>query len=95
MSYYIQVGHNVQDMHTGLLDGMQRINNINQELDDLQHQLLPLMQGQSGTIVQQKLAQFRDTVNEYAQQHTQSIQNSADGAAAITAADAAGMGGFA
>jgi hypothetical protein len=92
MSYQIAVGTQTAGQHHDLLDSMGKINNINQELEDLQQRLGPIMQGQSGDETAQAMAQFRDAVHEAASQHSQAIQHSLEGAEGITAADNQGLG---
>jgi hypothetical protein len=94
MSYEIKVGSHTLEMHDGLLDGMQGIGNINNDMQELQHRLLPLMQGDSAGIIQQKLTDFHQTVDQFVAQHSKDIQNSADGASAIQTADSNGVGLF-
>jgi uncharacterized protein YukE len=94
MSYEIKVGSHTLEMHDGLLDGMQGIGNINNDMQELQTQLQPLMQGDSAGVIQQKLTDFHQTVEQFVAQHSKDIQNSADGASAINAADAHGVGFF-
>jgi hypothetical protein len=94
MSYEIKVGSHTLEMHDGLLDNVQGIGNINNDMQDLQHRLQPLMVGSSGAMIQSKLHEFHETVHNYVQQHQQDIQNSADGASAINHADETGVGFF-
>ncbi|GAB1815520.1 hypothetical protein MUNTM_45580 [Mycobacterium sp. MUNTM1] len=92
MSYQIAVGTQTAAQHHDLLDAMTKIDNINQELDDLEHRLGPLMEGQSGAETRTQMAHFRSAVQEAADQHKRAIQHSLEGAEGITAADNQGLG---
>jgi hypothetical protein len=92
MSYQIAVGTQTAGQHHDLLDTMTKIDNINTELNDLEHRLGPLMEGQSGAETAHQMAQFRAAVQEAGDQHKKSIQHSLEGAEGITAADNQGLG---
>jgi uncharacterized protein YoxC len=87
MTGFIQVDQGVPEQHDDLLNSLNKLRSINDDLAHLRQTLEPVIVGQTGEAVRQRLSEFEQAVDHNVHEHSAQVQRSQEGAQLIQQVD--------